>query len=336
MMKKINYLTGLPADFLNYDPRDFYKVFSEPTVIEIEGIQKQPIFISTLLHGNEYSGVYALQNLFKTYAVANTNLPRSVILFIGNVEAARENLRHLDGQMDFNRIWGEGDTTFHHIAKEVKQFVASKNPFACIDIHNNTGWNPHYACVNQLENHFLNLAKIFSRRIVYFVKPKEVLTIAFNAFTTAVTLECGQSGDLSGIQRCVDFLEQVLALDTLDDSPVSNDDVTVYHSVVTLKIPETSSIGFGRDTQKDIVFVPNFECLNFMELQEHALLGWRKNANHELLVFDENGNNVASEFITYENNEIRTKRPTVPSMFNENETIIRQDCLGYFMQRYQL
>lgn len=333
---KVTYLNELPAEFLELDPRDFHTAFSGPTIIELEGKKKQPLFVSTLLHGNESSGVYALQRVLKKYCVGNEILPRSLIIFIGNVGAAKVNLRSVENQVDYNRVWGEGDTEVHAMAREVKAFVKNKKVFASIDIHNNTGWNPYYGCVNTLENEFLNLAKLFSRRVVYFIRPTEVLSISFKDFTTSITLECGQSGDMTGIQRCADFLESVLQLEAIDDTPVSNDEVSVFHSVASIKIPESSSIGFAIDSQTDFRFVPNFECLNFMELPEHSLIGWRSSDEHKLIIVDEEGNDVADQFINYDGHEIRTKRPTVPSMFNVDERIIRQDCLGYFMQRYQL
>ena len=51
--------------------------------------------------------------------------------------------------------------------------------FASIDIHNNTGLNPHYGCVNRLDPPFLHLATLFSRIVVYFKRPLGVQSAAF-------------------------------------------------------------------------------------------------------------------------------------------------------------
>ena len=48
--------------------------------------------------------------------------------------------------------------------REVIEIVRKHSPFASIDIHNNTGNNPHYGCVNRLEESFLHLARLFKRR----------------------------------------------------------------------------------------------------------------------------------------------------------------------------
>jgi len=326
----------LPDGFFDIAPEDLHTILPGPSMIELEGEKNPPLFISTLLHGNETSGFYGLQTLLKKYEASNIKLPRSLIIFIGNVFAAKESKRTLDSQLDFNRIWDGGQLPEYKMADEVKQFAIKKNVIAAIDIHNNTGENPYYACVNTLQDSFLNLAKLFSRKIVYFTNPHEVLTMAFKEFTTAVTLECGQSGNQLGLQRLVDFLDMVLRLESIPNTKVTDDDVAVFHSVTRITVPDDASIAFTQNDHADFTFVPNFEHLNFQELPEHSLLGWRKYHSQKLIVTDEQEQDVSDQFITYADKEIRTKRPVMPSMFCTTEKIIRQDCLGYFMQRYSL
>jgi len=56
----------------------------------------------------------------------------------------------------------------------------------------------------------------------------------------------------------------------------------------------------------------------------------------EISVYDESGSEVGESFIYYEKEEIRLKRPVIPSMFTTDAQIVHQDCLGYFMKRYAL
>jgi len=42
-----------------------------------------------------------------------------------------------------------------------------RDVFASVDIHNNTGLNPHYGCVTALRHASLHLAAMFSRTVVY-------------------------------------------------------------------------------------------------------------------------------------------------------------------------
>ncbi|NIP76614.1 MAG: peptidase M14, partial [Xanthomonadales bacterium] len=109
----------------------------------------------------------------------------------GNVRAAKENLRFLDGQPDFNRIWSGGDAPEHAMAAQVIEQMRAVRPVACIDVHNTSGTNPHHACVNLLHPAHLALASRFGHFVVYADKPSTVATRAFGTFCPAVIIECG-------------------------------------------------------------------------------------------------------------------------------------------------
>ena len=56
----------------------------------------------------------------------------------------------IPGHFDFNRIWAEDqDHPDLMFVKPLKEKILSEGIFATIDIHNNTGLNPFYACVSQ-------------------------------------------------------------------------------------------------------------------------------------------------------------------------------------------
>ena len=196
----LNELNSLPEHFLETRVEDLFTLINKPTLIHLSATNPKyknsgPLFICTLLHGNESSGFYALQNLLKKYG--EKNLPRDISIFIGNVEAAAQNMRRLDRQVDYNRIWPGSHEDFlaeAHMVKKVCDIMQEKSPFASIDIHNNTGDNPHYGCINKLHKDYLALSGLFSNTVVDFTSPKGVQSSAFAEFCPAVTLECGQSG----------------------------------------------------------------------------------------------------------------------------------------------
>jgi hypothetical protein len=55
-----------------------------------------------------------------------------------------------------------------------------------------------------------------------------------------------------------------------------------------------------------------------------------------LEALDEQGREVADRFFRVEGDMLRTTRALMPSMFTLDERVIRQDCLGYLMERYPL
>jgi len=102
-----------------------------------------------------------------------------------------------------------------------------------------------------------------------------------------------------------------------------------------VKVPDELSFGF--DEEADLRFSPDLETMNFTELLPGTLLA-RKVPGSEarLVVADEGGREVGDHFLEEQGGEIRIKRTLTPSMFTRNKTIIRQDCLGYFMERMEL
>ena len=93
----------LPDGFLSANAENLHQVLAKPSLIHLQGKSPRPLFICTLLHGNETTGFYAIQKLLRNYE--NGELPRAISIFIGNVKAAEEGVRRLDEQVDYNRIW---------------------------------------------------------------------------------------------------------------------------------------------------------------------------------------------------------------------------------------
>lgn len=329
----------LPDGFLEAMPRDMEGLLQVPTLMHIAGEAGKPaLFVSTLLHGNEHSGLFAVQALLRKYRKEGRLLPRPMLLFIGNLRAAHRNCRLMPGQVDYNRIWDcAGDSEEHDLARNVLDYAARQDLFAAVDIHNNTGANPHYGCVNHLDRQTLSLARLFGDTLVYFTEPHEVLANAFSQFCPSFTIECGLSGEWHGVEHSIELLEAVLAAESLDATDAELAALDVHETVVRVRVPKTALFDFGNDNaQVDFRFPENFEHLNFVEQPEGSLLGWRFNADEALEVIDNAGNNVAHEFIYYEGNEIRTRRDVVPSMFTKDKQAVVTDCLGYFMLRRRL
>jgi hypothetical protein len=336
---KLTIIHTLPDGFLTIDPRDLMTLMPNPTIIDLKSTHdKPPLFVSILLHGNETTGFYALQHLLSDYLSGDKTLPRDLIILVGNVYAAKLFQRRLVGQVDYNRIWAGGSRPEHLIANQVLNYLRARKPFAGIDIHNNTGSNPFYSCVNTLGFDSLHLAKLFSNLVVYFTRPHQTLSVALNQFTTAITIESGRSGKVAGIERVYQFVEEVLNLPQLETSRLTNNDVAMFHSIARIYVPNEATITFDKLPQSSygFTFIENIESMNFLELSENTCIGWRHQVDLKLQVINEQGEDVSDDMFHYDNGEIRVKRPIVPAMFCTSETIIRQDCFGYIMQRYSI
>lgn len=327
----LTILNKLPPGLLDVEPTGIHKVLPGPTLIHLPGRRHPALFVSALLHGNETTGLLAIQELLR--ARGGGELPRALSLFIGNVEAARHRLRRLDHQPDYNRIWKGGGTPEHAMMQRVLEEMRERGVFASVDIHNNTGHNPHYACVNRLDHRFLQLATLFGRTVVYFIRPEGVQTAAFAELCPAVTLECGQPDDRAGVRHAYEYLEACLNLKDIPAHPVASHDLDLFHTVATVKVPGDVSFGFGA-TATDIRFIEDLDRLNFSELPAGTVFGHvHPGSKVRLEAWDEHGEEVSDRYFSFEDNAIYTRVPVMPSMLTLNPQIIRQDCLCYLMER---
>lgn len=336
MLNQIDYI---PEGFLNCAAQDLHELLPGPTLIHLGGRRKEPLFVSVLLHGNEPTGLNALQSLLTK--TAGQELPRALSIFIGNVHAAKDGRRHLDNQPDYNRIWPCSnsddclqDSSEHAMMREIVDIMREKKVFASIDVHNNTGLNPHYGCINKLDTAFFHLATLFSRTVVYFIRPKGVQTMAFADICPSVTVECGKPEQNYGAAHAMEFIETCLHLSQLPEHPISPHDIDLFHTVATVSVPDHLSIGFG-EIKANLRFIVDLDHLNFRELPPGTRLGEYNipDKTPPLSVIDENGQVVTDRYFSFENNELNTKRPVMPSMFTLNTEVIYQDCLGYLMER---
>jgi succinylglutamate desuccinylase len=303
--------------------------------VHLPGRRPEPLFVSALLHGNEDVGLKALQALLSRHA--GHPLPRALSFFIGNVEAAQYGLRRLDHAPDYNRVWPGtplDDCAEARVMRAVVDEMRSRKVFASIDLHNNTGLNPHYGCVNRLDAPFLQLASLFSRTVVYFRTPTGVQSAAFAALCPAVTCECGKAGDEAGLDAALAFVDAVLHLESIAAHPVRQGDVHLFHTLATVKVPETATMSFdGSDA--DVRFVPDLDHFNFRELESGELLGWTRNGV-QLAALDEHGGDITTTMLSSHGGQIRLARPLMPAMLTRDERVVRQDCLCYLMERLSL
>jgi succinylglutamate desuccinylase len=330
-------LDHLPKGLLEVTAGTLNALLPTPTLIHLPGKQTAPLFVSVLLHGNEPTGFMAVQLLLKKYH--NKPLPRALSLFFGNVTAASQNLRRFDGQPDYNRIWPGTeipDCAETQMAQEIVSVMNKRNVFASVDIHNNTGLNPHYACINKLDNPCLQLASLFGRLIVYFIRPKGVLSAAFSQLCPAVTLECGRPGQQHGVEHALEFLDSCLHLTELPQHPILSQDIDLFHTVAQVKINEEVKFSFNQ-VDTELLLNQDLDRMNFTEVSPGTVLGLSKmNTGMPLIAKDELGNNVTDHFFTFQNGELQIKRLTMPSMLTLDERVIKQDCLCYLMERIHL
>jgi succinylglutamate desuccinylase len=336
---KLSQQDHFPDTLLEAEASELAGLLEGPTLVHLPGRREPPLFVSVLTHGNETTGWEAVRALLRRYREGPGlfALPRALSLFVGNVEAAARGLRHLDSQPDYNRVWPGSElpqTVEHGLMQQVVDAMAARQVFASVDVHNNTGLNPHYACVNVLDDRFLHLAVLFSRTVVYFLRPRGVQSMAMARLCPAVTLECGKVGHSRGAEHSLEYLDACLHLSEHPTHPVAAHDIDLFHTVATVKVSPGVSFGFGCNGV-DLELAPDVDRLNFRELPAGTSLG-RVHADGGLgiEVRDEGGSDRTERFFYLERGEIKVRLPVMPSMLTTDHRVVRQDCLCYLMERF--
>jgi succinylglutamate desuccinylase len=331
---RLNRFDRLPDALLDVDASDLWRHLPGPSLFQIPGRHAQPLFISVLLHGNEDTGWRALQTVLRRHRDAM--LPRALILFVGNIDAAKAGVRTLPTQIDYNRCWPGTENAAApeaRLMREVVDIVGSLAPVASIDIHNNTGNNPHYACLNSLDDPFLQLATLFSRTVVYFNKPVGVQSAALARICPAVTVECGRVGGTAGIEHAAEFIASALAMSQFPLHRVPEHDIDLLRTFAIVTIPPDATFSFdGADA--DFRLRSDLDHLNFSELDPGTSLGQLggdKTRRLDVLPGADFGS--AEHYFDYPGGEIRLAQQAIPAMLTLDPDAVRLDCLGYLMHR---
>ncbi|HEY8214003.1 MAG TPA: peptidase M14, partial [Methylocystis sp.] len=253
-----------------------------------------------------------------------------------NVEAAAANLRTLPGQRDFNRVWpgtAFPDDPLADMARWIYEYVGKRDAFAAVDIHNNTGFNPHYSCISRLEPKYVALAQLFSRIVVHFQRPRGTCAAAFAELCPAITVECGKSGVDAGVAHAIELLEACLSITELPDHAPAPHDVELLRTCAIVKPPAGASFSFD-GTPADFLFRPDIDHLNFSELSAGASFGALGDEGARLEVLPGDGFDAQPiNYFDYAGGEIRLARPAIPAMLTVDPRAVKQDCLCYLMHR---
>ena len=334
-MLELTELDHIPDGLLERPASALHQQLDGPTLIHLEGRNKRPLLVSVLQHGNEITGWEAIRRLLKSH-YQHDELPRSLLLLIGNVQAAKHRLRRLDEQPDFNRCWPGGrlvDNEQVELFRRIHARILEWQPIACIDIHNNTGLNPHYAAVNRIRSDYLRLASLFSPKVVYFTMPPGTLSHSLSAYIPSVTLECGMAGEIHATDHTLAYLETCLHLESISRARVDADAVHLFHMVATVNVSDKVLFGFGR-VPVELALREDLDKFNFRELPAGTSFGNINNGMRQpLIATDTEGKDVTDRYFSFDRGQVETAREIMPSMLTLDRRVIQQDCLCYLMDR---
>jgi hypothetical protein len=323
----------VPADL-----RGFLENLGAPTVISVPGRDAtRTRVVSTLLHGNEPSGLHAVHRFLRSGTTPAVN----VLFFIAAVRTALEPPgfahRFLAGRVDLNRCWrGGGTERTRRFAAEVLQILREARPESLIDIHNNTGHSPAYGVGPATGPKELELAAFFSNRFVRNDLNLGTLVEATQHEFPSISVECGRAGDELANENAWMGLEPYLITDRVSDSPLVKRPMILYSDPVRVEIRKGVELAFADApvAGTDFTVAKDIDRHNFEWLAPGTAIGWlAPNVERPLVALDDTGKDVAEEFFALRDGVVETRRAMIPIMMTTTRRSALDDCLFYAVRR---
>ena len=309
----LNIANALPDSLGDVPANALADELGGPTLFDLRRGDRSPLFVSVLVHGNEVSGWDAVRELLDEFRQTSS------LLFLGNLEAARHDVRALPGRADFNRVWEGGDSTEAAVAREVTAFVAAAKPYLALDIHNNTGRNPPYSVICRADPATLGFAEGFAERALLASQPDGFQTRRFSRFCTAITVEAGTPDDPESTTRSRDFLARIFASNP--DPPRSAlgpGKLSLFETVARVTVTDCT------------VIEPAMQRFNFRD----APAGTPLTRSGMLNARSADGSDIGDRYFAPDNGMAVLTRPTTLAMYTADLESARRDCLCYFLEPF--
>jgi hypothetical protein len=312
---------------------DFLMKLGEPTFLWLPGLDAtRTRAVSTLLHGNEPSGVRALHRWIREGHQPQVNL----LCFIGAIEAAltepRFSHRCAPEGKDLNRRFRspfEGKEGA--IAQAMLQELHRTQPEALIDLHNTSGRSPAYGVSTLNREIQETLTGVFCDHLIVTDLRLGTLMEATEYDWPTVTIEAGGAKDPQADELAFRGLTRyALAKDFSDcSSPV-----TVHQHPIRVELQEDATVAYSHAPVPDVdlTLPPNVDRLNFGLWSRQKRLGWVGKRGLEILwAKNAMGQNLSAAIFSVHNGELRLAHPSRLLMVTTNPEIAQSDCLFYIL-----
>ncbi len=319
------------------DALGFLRALGGPTWLRQRGRDdSRRRVVSTLLHGNEPSGLRALHAWLREGRKPAVD----VLFFVGAVDAALEPpgwaFRHLPERRDLNRCFAppfEGPEGL--LAEALLEQIEAARPEALLDLHNNTGHNPPYGVGAAVGRAELRLASLFGERFVHSPLRLGGLVETTAAHCPSVTIECGRAGDPNADRVAHDGLSAFLTRDLLDPAGAPDPKMQVLVDPVRVRVRPGATLAFDERPAADfdLTVTHDVDRHNFERLDVGTTIGWvRQSGDWPLEARDATGAERSRELFEAHDGALRTRRELIPIMMTTHPRIALDDCLFYTVQ----
>lgn len=342
---EINYLVDPCTRTLHADYQQFLLSLIGLTVIDISGENNNEWrVISTLLHGDEPSGLIAIHRWLTT----ENNIPRpatNIRIIISSVEAAtHQHLfqhRYLPDGIDLNRCFNEkslsvNDSKNKNIAgyiqraKLIEHAIREVNPKAIIDLHNTSGNGPAFAVSTLISPNVLSLVSYFCDTLILSnISIGAMMELNFSC--PVVTIECGGSSDEQAHNVAYNGIKKFTQYDVHCALP-QDKAVQIFYKPLRLVIKAERKLSFSEHDEGygGVTLRQNIEQFNYGGCCEGLLLGWLDdNGLENLEMLNDQGVNVIETYFKIDENKLLCATNLKMFMASNQKDITRDNCLFY-------
>ncbi len=337
-MQEVQFFDSLPSFFFDINQKNVLEHLQGMSLIFHAGNYENTVLVSTMLHGNETSGLDILKKFLKK--IEGIEDRPNILILLGNPKAFHENKRFIQGQLDHNRIWTTKESRPDNLTaqKAINHFI--EHDFLCaVDIHNNTGKNPIFCCVNRLDKKTLGLAQMFGTDVLFFEDPETALSTFMGRFCPSMAIECGLSGDEFGIERATKFLTEVVKIRTKEDLIEHKFKKNIFKSFGKFTLPIDTEVSFIRrdflptEKNKGVYFFDDLEGYNLKLVPEGTHFGFLFGEKSQVESFTDFGEDIFSKYFEIKDNKIISKISFYAAMVTKDVAVAKADCFFYFLNK---
>ena len=334
-MRRFRFLKDPDPELAAADPEAFLRNLGGPASLLFTGRDPgRTRALVTLLHGNEPSGVMALQRWLRSGQRPAVNL----LVVVASVHAALEppafTHRMLPRARDLNRCFRPpSDDEQGRLAQEILEILRVHRPEAVVDMHNTSGSGPSFGVCTHLDRQHDALVSLFTRRLIVSHLNLGALMELSDERTPTVTIEVGGRLDeeahalaWEGFQRYA-TAERVLA---------SGEEVEwgleVLRDPIRLELQDGVTLAYGEAPKPghDITLCADIEHHNFGVVHADTQLGWIDRDPRSLFkATDAVGRCAVASLVRSERSELYPARDLKLFMITTNTSIAQTDCLFY-------
>lgn len=335
MFELFKFLINPEPDSIAETPEQFLGNLNAPTIIHQSGFDSNRTrVITTLLHGNEPSGIKAVHRWLKSKRKPATD----VVFIIPSVQVAlhEELYKHrvLPGKRDLNRCFKAPYQIDEQgkLAHKILEVLTHYQPEAVIDMHNTSGAGPAFAVSVSEDKNNLALCSLFTNHLIITTLKLGALMEISEFLYPTITLECGGRLQNRAHQVAWNGIKKFLTVDNVfDTSQIEN--VDIAYNPFRVELQPESSITYAEQIQADatLTLPPTVEQLNLGITKADTFLGWTNSDKlSDVFVVDtDHKTQMINSIFNIENNQLLSKTDLKLFMVTTNPKIAKTDCLCY-------